>query len=156
MTEHIDVSRWPAPIEGEDQEQLKIMLSGKPYIADEPYLNRIRESIASKMFEYNAERSNEKRKVLMENTFTMRKPEGRPQNATILPPFTFEYVSLAFSEVCRELICQGYNISIGYDVYVAPNAQFIDVNESKSPSSQLNNAGSAILKSQSTSVTEPC
>jgi hypothetical protein len=27
---------------------------------------------------------------------------------------------------------QGFNLNLGYDIYVAPNAQFIDVNESGS------------------------
>jgi hypothetical protein len=94
MSASIDVSRWPAPIEGEDHEQLKIMLSGKPYIAVDPYLCRIREEMATKMFEYNAERSGDKRQELLAGLATLRKPEGKPQNAHIMPPFTFEYVSL--------------------------------------------------------------
>jgi len=93
MTDSIDVSRWPAPQEGEDHEQLKIMLAGKPYIAVDKYLCRIREEMASKMFEYNAERSGDKRQELLANMASLRKPEGKPQNTHIMPPFTFEYVS---------------------------------------------------------------
>jgi len=94
MTDSIDVSAWPAPIEGENQEQLKIMLAGKPYLAVDKYLCRIREAQAVKMFEYNAERSGEKRQELLASMATMRKPEGKSQNTHIIPPFTFEYVSL--------------------------------------------------------------
>jgi hypothetical protein len=46
------------------------------------------------MFEYNAERSGEKRVELLASLATLRKPEGRPQNTHIMPPFTFEYVSV--------------------------------------------------------------
>lgn len=94
MSDSIDVSAWPAPLEGEDQEQLKVMLAGKPYLAFDKYLNRLRELKAVQMFEYNAERSGEKRVELLASLATLRKPEGRPQNTHIMPPFTFEYVSL--------------------------------------------------------------
>jgi hypothetical protein len=93
MTDSVDLSRWPAPKEGETQEQLKVMLAGKPYLAVDPYLMRLREEMSYKMFEYNAERSGEKRQELLANLATLRKPEGKPQNTHIMPPFTFEYVS---------------------------------------------------------------
>ena len=95
MTDHIDVSRWPAPQEGESHEQLKIMLAGKPYIAIDAYLGRIREEMATKMYEYNRERSGEKRTKMLESMATLRPPkeEGMAQNTYITTPFTFEYVS---------------------------------------------------------------
>lgn len=93
MTTNIDVSRWPAPLEGENHEQLKIMLAGEPYIAVDPYLMRIRDEMANKMYDYNAERDSEKRGKMLESMATLRPKEGVPQNVFILPPFTFEYVS---------------------------------------------------------------
>ena len=97
MTDQIDVSRWPTPLEGESHEQLKIMLAGQPYIAVDPYLMRIREDMANKMHEYNAERSGAKRTELLESMATLRKPtDGSPQDVFICPPFTFEYVSGLF------------------------------------------------------------
>lgn len=145
MTDNVDVSRWPAPREGESQEQLKIMLAGKPYLAVDAYLCRVREEMATKMFEYNQERSGEKRGKMLEAMATLRPPKekGQAQNTYITPPFTFEYVSLVCiileglvlgGQGCdvMALTAQGYNLNLGYDVYIGPNAQFIDVNESKS------------------------
>jgi len=131
MTDSIDVSAWPAPLEGEDQEQLKIMLAGKPYLAVDKYLGRMREAQAVKMFEYNAERSGEKRQELLAAMATMRKPEGKPQNTHIMPPFTFEYVGL-HTLVTFNANSEGFTLNLGSDIYVGPNAQFIDVNESTS------------------------
>lgn len=147
MADKVDVSRWPAPIEGESHEQLKIMLAGEPYIAVDPYLCRIREDMANKMYEYNLERSGEKRGKLLEEMATLRKTEGVPQNTHIMTPFTFEYVSRSPSTYpelfCLEMlsycekrdadISEGFNLNLGYDVYIAPNGQFIDVNESERP-----------------------
>ena len=129
MTDSIDVSAWPAPLEGEDHEQLKIMLAGRPYIAVDKYLCRIREDMATKMFEYNAERSGDKRQELLAAMATLRNPEGKAQNTHIMPPFTFEYVS--FFQLARVVADeQGFNLNLGTDIYVGPNGQFIDVNES--------------------------
>lgn len=89
----VDCSRWPAPQEGENQDQLKIMLAGKPYQAVDAYLGRIREEMATKMFNFNQERSGEKRAKLLESMATLRHEEGQ-QSAYITTPFTFEYVSL--------------------------------------------------------------
>jgi hypothetical protein len=81
----------PLPLQGgESAEQFEVMLSGKPYLAADPYLCRMREAIQDKLWVINQERNTDKRMMLFDDFVTFG--GGRDQTF-VMTPFLCEYVS---------------------------------------------------------------
>ena len=77
----------PPPLrEGETDEQLKLMRAGKPYIAMDPYLDRVRQWGMDKVFELNNTSDMDARMKLMSEFVGM--PEDDPK-VFIARPFTW-------------------------------------------------------------------
>ncbi|OXG45960.1 maltose O-acetyltransferase [Cryptococcus neoformans] len=104
----------PTPVEGEDTTQFELMVAGKPYLAMDKYLCRIRDEQAEKLCQINQTRSMEERMKLYADLVNLR--GGEEGNVIINIPFTCEY---------------GSTITFGRDIYVGHNCQFFDVCPSK-------------------------
>ncbi|WWC60041.1 uncharacterized protein I303_102604 [Kwoniella dejecticola CBS 10117] len=104
------IARPPPVREGEDTVQLELMISGKPYLAFQPYLTRVRDESAEKVYQFNQERNTERRMKLAEGFISLLQ-QDKGQSSIALP-FSCEY---------------GFNITLGYDVYLGPDCQLIDV-----------------------------
>ncbi|AFR97695.1 maltose O-acetyltransferase [Cryptococcus neoformans var. grubii H99] len=100
----------PTPVEGEDTTQFELMVAGKPYLAMDKYLCRIRDEQAEKLCQINQTRSMEERMKLYADLVNLR--GGEEGNVIINIPFTCEY---------------GSTITFGRDIYVGHNCQFFDV-----------------------------
>ena len=77
--------------DGETTEQFEIMQAGKPYLAVDPYLNRVRNDAAEKLASLNKIGDTEKRMKVMRDIIDMRSTKPDPR-VYIMNPFTFEYV----------------------------------------------------------------
>ncbi|WVW79827.1 hypothetical protein I302_101797 [Kwoniella bestiolae CBS 10118] len=111
MSSSSDIIARPSPArEGENTDQFDLMVAGKPYIAWDAYLGRVRDESAERVWQFNQERNTEKRMKLAEGFVTLlQQDKGK---SSIALPFSCEY---------------GFNIRLGYDVYIGPDCQFIDV-----------------------------
>jgi hypothetical protein len=83
----------PALEAGESLEQHDLMMSGKPYLASDPFLSRYRDTAADQFAAVSAERSMERRMEVLNRVCDMRGGPGQ-EKVFIAAPFTFEYVSL--------------------------------------------------------------
>ncbi|KAK8861193.1 hypothetical protein IAR55_002012 [Kwoniella newhampshirensis] len=97
----------PSLQDGESYTQFELMIAGKPYLAGDKYLCRLRDEQADTLWTINQERNTDKRMALYKSFVNMK--EGK---VAIMTPFTCEY---------------GFNITFGDDVYIGPNCQFLDV-----------------------------
>ena len=79
----------PPMLEGETDTQLKLMRSGEPYLAMDPYLCRLRQWGQDQVFKLNAVVNLEERMKLMQDFVGM--PEDEVKNVCIMTPF-FWYV----------------------------------------------------------------
>lgn len=61
---HITNPLIPPPQADEDPTQLSLMIFGKPYNANDPYLDRVRNSFAIKLHEITSEPDGEKRMAM--------------------------------------------------------------------------------------------
>lgn len=86
----------PTPVEGEDTTQFELMVAGKPYLAMDKYLRRIRDEQAEKLCQINQTRSTEKRMELYTDLVNLT--GGEEGNVIINIPFTCEYVSMSQCE----------------------------------------------------------
>ncbi|WRT66079.1 uncharacterized protein IL334_003032 [Kwoniella shivajii] len=94
------------PSKDEDPTQLSLMLSGKPYLASDPYICRIRDDQARKVWEVNQTVDMGPRMKVMSELVRMAK------EVYIVQGFFCEY---------------GFNITIGEDVFIGANCTFLDV-----------------------------
>ncbi|WWC87450.1 uncharacterized protein L201_002339 [Kwoniella dendrophila CBS 6074] len=104
----------PISEQNETPDQLNLMILGKPYIASDKYLGRIRDESYEKVYAFNRIRNTEKRMKKTIKGFINLKDqdeENTPQT-TIALPFSCEY---------------GFNITLGNEIYIGPECQFIDV-----------------------------
>ncbi|KAL1410295.1 hypothetical protein Q8F55_004301 [Vanrija albida] len=100
----------PALLPGEDYEQLENMLAGRPYLASDPYLDRLRVRGFETLYDINRTRDNGERMAALKPFLDCR---GGPRNKVwIAAPFTCEY---------------GFNVSLGDDVCFGPNCTLLDV-----------------------------
>jgi hypothetical protein len=79
----------PEPAQGESIEEFNIMISGKPYRASDPYIQRIAGAKRSKVFEINDARDDAKRMNLFKQFVKSGKQDAK---FFILLPFFCEYV----------------------------------------------------------------
>ncbi len=85
------------------------MVSGKPYLASDPYLDRLRETYLDLIHTINNERDGGKRAEMWRSFIHFK---GEPGKSFIVSPFLCEY---------------GFNITLGEEVVIGPNATFSDV-----------------------------
>ena len=90
-------SRPPIPplTHGETLEQHDIMISGKPYIAMDPLLSRLRDIAAEQLAAVNGENNMDKRMAILNGVCDMRGGKGK-EEVLVAAPFTVEYVSNRF------------------------------------------------------------
>lgn len=105
----------PNEAAGESAEGLLGMIAGKPYLAGDKYVDRVRDSMVEPLWQANQERDMAKRMVIFRKHIEFR--EGPRKRAFIAAPFTCEY---------------GFNISFGDDSFCGPNCTFLDVCPSES------------------------
>lgn len=84
----------PPTIEGETDEQLKLMRAGEPYLAMDPYLMRLRQWGQDQVFKLNAVVNMEERMDLMREFVGM--PEGDKREVCIMTPFIWCVVQALF------------------------------------------------------------
>lgn len=85
-----------APAVGETLEQYTAMASGKPYVASDPFLDRLRNRTAALLHQANATVDMAERMEIMRQFLACRareRGEG-PGGPYIVQPFTCEYVSI--------------------------------------------------------------
>ncbi|WWC61587.1 uncharacterized protein I303_104171 [Kwoniella dejecticola CBS 10117] len=102
--------RISPPGEGEDATELGIMIAGKPYLAMDPYVDRIRAGQAKKVWEINQIVDIPARMDAMRGFLNM----GR--DVCIMQGFFCEY---------------GFNITLGDEVFIGANCTFLDVSPIK-------------------------
>ncbi|WVR07289.1 hypothetical protein IAU60_004330 [Kwoniella sp. DSM 27419] len=101
--------RHISPPEGsEDPAELTLMLAGKPYLASDPYIDRVRADKARKVWEVNQVME------MGERMDQMRELVNMGKDVYIAQGFFFEY---------------GFNITIGPEVFVGANCTFLDVTQ---------------------------
>nr|XP_031859243.1 uncharacterized protein CI109_005271 [Kwoniella shandongensis]KAA5526315.1 hypothetical protein CI109_005271 [Kwoniella shandongensis] len=92
--------------DGENYTHIQNMVAGRPYLAGDPYIRRLADIQAEKLWNINQERNMEKRIGLYKDFVNM---EGK---VIIVTPFTCEY---------------GFNLSFGDGIFIGPNCTFLDV-----------------------------
>ncbi|KAG5646093.1 hypothetical protein DXG03_004332 [Asterophora parasitica] len=73
----------PQPAAIESRDEFELMVSGKPYLASDPYVQRVAQAQRKKVYAINDERDDEKRNALMRKFFKSS-GEGKYYNH---PPF---------------------------------------------------------------------
>ncbi|CAE6339823.1 unnamed protein product [Rhizoctonia solani] len=84
------------------------MISGKPYLASDPYVQKVAREQGKKVKELNVEQDDEKREVLLRSLLTCK--EGA--QLAIVMPFFCEY---------------GFNVIIEGDVFIGTGCTMLDV-----------------------------
>ncbi|WWC70473.1 uncharacterized protein I206_104424 [Kwoniella pini CBS 10737] len=96
----------PQPEEGENSKELNLMINCKPYLAMDPYVDRIRINQSKKVWEINQILNLKERMKEMKNFINMGK------DICIIQGFFCEY---------------GFNITLGDEIFIGANCTFLDV-----------------------------
>ncbi|CUA69708.1 hypothetical protein RSOLAG22IIIB_14092 [Rhizoctonia solani] len=90
-----------------DRSVFESMIAGKPYLASDPYVQKIAREQGRKVKELNAEQDDEKREVLLRRLLNCKEDA----EVGILMPFFCEY---------------GFNITIEGDVFIGTGCTMLD------------------------------
>ncbi|KAF5335820.1 hypothetical protein D9611_009576 [Ephemerocybe angulata] len=99
-------STHPPPSPAESPHELRLMISGQPYLASDPYIQRIASTQRKKLHAINDERDDAKRTALLKGFFNC---EGVFAN---MGPIFAEY---------------GFNVTIGDGVFIGTSCTILDV-----------------------------
>lgn len=86
------------PTAAQTAEQLDNMVSGRPYLAGDKYLDALRQHTADLLYKGNGETDMVKRMALYSQFIEFRK--GERNGAFMVQPFTCEYVSRSSRRRC--------------------------------------------------------
>ncbi|KAH7338357.1 hypothetical protein B0J17DRAFT_662221 [Rhizoctonia solani] len=96
-----------------DRSVFEGMIAGRPYLASDPYVQKVAGEQGRRVKELNAEQDDEKREVLLRGLLNCRDDS----QVAIVMPFFCEY---------------GFNITLEGDVFIGTGCTMLDVCPSKS------------------------
>ncbi|CAE6438276.1 unnamed protein product [Rhizoctonia solani] len=91
-----------------DRSVFEAMIAGKPYVASDPYVQKVAREQSQKVRELNAEQDDEKREALLRRLLNCKEDA----QVAILMPFFCEY---------------GFNVTIEGDVFIGTGCTMLDV-----------------------------
>jgi maltose O-acetyltransferase len=121
--------------DGESTREFERMVSGEPYAAGDPYIRRLAAEGRARVAAINTS-ADDARRALLRAFFTIDPVAGRGAETKVwaASPFFCEYVRCSTvwpaAPVLTPVATQGFNITIGDNVYIGPGAFFLDVGPS--------------------------